>query len=292
MPYVHALALALALVNAQDARTPAPVAPQNAADKQEKTVTAAPRKAPVTAEPGSVIAGQSVRINLNFTAPRVVASGGKFGRGTPVAGKTFLTDAPKKTTKYTLDVYYKAAVPNPKTGKKVLTPEHVTYSVVVTVLPAGNLKTYAHPRGWQVRVLNGWKCDSVPLPDPANNGLFYFQQQEDSVERLAVSILPASKMTCSDLMQKVLGSLYDSYDNVEIVTQSDITHAGQPAILASFLGTDRAHRGVKTQSLVLTFVQDGRAYIVSARTGAANYKTRQQMLETMIHSFAVRPAGA
>ncbi len=250
--------------------------------------TASPSAEAVAADQNPIARGQSVTLHWYFTGKKVVVSGGRFGKGQVVTGHTSLTDRPLKTTRYTFDVWYRGQAPS-STGKTVNQPLHTRYSVVVEV-QSGALSHFAayHDRfGWQISHLAGWKHDSVPLADPANNALIYFQQEDDSVERLAVSILPANDMTCKDLMDKVQASLYSSYDEVKVLEQSEILHAGTPAQWATFTGMDHSHPGTRTQSMILAFVRDGRAYVISARTAAARYSAREALLKRMVTSFAL-----
>src|SRR5215218_9290812 len=72
------------------------------------TAFAAPDKAPeaVALQPNPFKPGQTVTLHWLFTGNKVTVSGGRFGKGTVVTGKTLLTDKPTSTTKYTFDVWY------------------------------------------------------------------------------------------------------------------------------------------------------------------------------------------
>jgi hypothetical protein len=241
----------------------------------------------IAADQNPISRGQTVTLRWYFTGKKVLVSGGRFGKGINVTGRTSLTDRPLKTTRYTFEVWYRGLTTAPKTNQKVVKPLHARYSVVVQVESgaAEGLTAYRDRYGWQVRYIAGWKPDGVPLPDPANNALIYFQKEDDSVERLAVSILPASDMSCKDLMQKIQASLYSSYDQVQVLSQKEDSYAGVPAQWCTFTGLDHAHPSTHTQSLVLAFVREGRAYVVSARTQAERYSTRETLLKKMVTSF-------
>src|SRR4051794_24746906 len=60
----------------------------------------------VAVEPGVTTPGQTVKLRWYFTGTKVLLSGGRFGSGTVVTGKTEMTDKPEKTTRYTFDVWY------------------------------------------------------------------------------------------------------------------------------------------------------------------------------------------
>jgi hypothetical protein len=254
------------------------------------TALASPQKAPeaVSLQPNPFKPGQTVTLHWLFTGTKVTVSGGRFGKGTVVTGKTLLTDKPTATTRYTFDVWY----PDPeksadsKAGKLL----HQSYTVVAQVMPA--LATYRDTRGWQIEHLKGWKRDNVSLPDPANNALMYFQVEDDSVERLAVSMLPAGDMTVVDLMGKVERSLPNNYDEIEILSKDEVTCSGAPGILATLTGMDRSHPGTRTQSIVLAFVRDRHAYVVSARTSVSSFKARGAILERLVKSIAFQKASA
>jgi hypothetical protein len=254
------------------------------------TAFASPDKAPeaIAIQPNPFKPGQTVTLHWLFTGNKVTVSGGRFGKGTVVTGKTLLTDKPTSTTKYTFDVWY----PDPeksadsKTGKLL----HAAYTVVAQVMPP--LTTYRDTRGWQIDLLKGWKRDNVALPDPAHNALMYFQVEDDSVERLAVSMLPAGEMTVVDLMSKVEKSLSNNYDEIEILTKDEATCAGAPALLMTMTAMDRSHPGTRTQSIVLAFVKDNHAYVVSARTAMSNFKARGAILDRLVKSIAFQKSSA
>src|SRR3954452_4724200 len=86
----------------------------------------------IAVEPGVTMPGQPVAIRWYFTGTKVVVSGGRFGKGAVVTGKSELTDRPEKTTKYTFDVWYK---PSPDPAKPEVTPAqvHVQYTAVAAV---------------------------------------------------------------------------------------------------------------------------------------------------------------
>lgn len=247
----------------------------------------------VAVTPNPARPGQTVHFRWFFTGEKVVVSGGRFGKGTVVTGRTSLTDTPRQTTHYTFDVWFKGQATDPKTGQKSVKLLHSTYGVDVEVgTAASSLKSYRDPHGWQVSYLPDWKFDTVHYDDPANNALVFFQKEDDSVERLAVSILPSKEMTCGDLCQKVQADCIDHYDQIKVISQTDITFSGVPANLVVFSGIDHTHPGTRTQSIVLTFVRDGRAYVVSARTAAAQFAARQPLLEKMVRSFALNATSA
>ncbi len=245
--------------------------------------------------------GESVTLRWYFTGNKVVVSGGRFGKGVVVTGRTSLTDHPAQTTRYTFDVDFAGkpagaptAQPNatdakPSVGADAKTvPLHARYSVVVEVYDprAVGLKPYVDPHGWEVSVLNGWKRDAVNLPDPANNALMYFQQEDDSVERLAIAILPVSEMSIDALMDKIQADLPSHYDQVQLVSRTSDLCEGQPAVIATFTGMDNSHPGTKTTTLFLAFTRGRHAYVVSARTAADRFAQRKRLLTYMVRSFA------
>jgi hypothetical protein len=248
----------------------------------------------VVAEPSVVFAGDPVTLRWYFTGKKVTVSGGRFGTGVVVTGRTTISDRPKKTTRYTFNVDYLGEKTDPATGKKEIAPLHATYAVVAQVAPPikADISTYRDRYGWQIASLKDWKRDPVNFPDPANNALMYFQKEDDSVERVAVSVLPADQMTASELMGKAQKSLPANYEQLQVLSDQEITFAGVPAVFSIFTGMDQSHPGTKTESILLAFVKDGRAYVVSGRTAASRFALRRPLLEKLVRSFTFTPATA
>jgi hypothetical protein len=241
----------------------------------------------IAAEPSAVSPGQAVTLRWYFTGKKVVVSGGRFGKGAVVTGRTSLIDHPRKTTRYIFDVWYRAPVTSQKTGKTQVEPLHARYAVVVDVLSgeAARLKPYRDPNGWQISYLSDWKLDQVKTPDEGRDGINYFQKEDDSVERLALAILPVKETTCTDLMQQVCADMPEHYDHLEMGPQDQITYGDVPAVWASFTGMDHTHPGTRTQTVLLVLVRNGRGYVVSARTKADQFSARRALLEKMVKSL-------
>jgi hypothetical protein len=239
---------------------------------------------PVVANHNTILAGQAVILNWNFTGTKVILSGGRFGAGTPVTGKTQIVDRPTKTTKYSFDVDY---LGSPSGDLSVQVPLHAHYATQVEVIDPVvlGLQTYVNPHGWAINTFKKWQRDNVSMPDPANNALVYFQPEDDSVERVAVAILPIKEATSADLMKKVKADIPSRYTESEIVSENEVLHDGILAVRTVFSGKDDAHPGTKTQTVMLAFVRSGRGYIISARTAAAQFATRQRLLEALVNSF-------
>ena len=239
----------------------------------------------VRAVPATVAPGEAVTLQWYFTGKKVTVSGGRFGlAGATVTGRTSLIDHPLKPTRYTFDVWYMGTAPM-KDGTRKMEPLHARYTVMVDVdRELANLRTYSDPHGWQVRTLKTWKNYSV---NSGSGGVVYFQPEEDSVERLAVAILPGSKDTCSDIMRSVIADIPDHYERVDVEKPQETTYGDVPAVRTKFLGNDNTHPGLRTATIVMTFIRDGSAYVVSARTVAQRFDTRKAILEKMVNSFAV-----
>ena len=141
--------------------------------------------------------------------------------------------------------------------------------------------------------LSGWQKASVQTADQPKDGLVFFQAEEDAVERLAVAAMPAKELTASDLMQQIQADMPSHYDEIEVLSRDEITYQNSPAIYATFAAIDQTHPGTHTRSIVLAFVRNGKAYVVSARTVAAHFNSRRPILERLIKSFIVanRSAG-
>jgi len=136
-----------------------------------------------------------------------------------------------------------------------------------------------------VNCLSGWQKVRVPTPDQIKGGLVFVQPEEDAVERLAVATMPAKELTAGDVMKQVQDDMPSHYDEIKVVSRDEITYQSAPAVYMTFTGVDLAHPGTRTQSIVLAFVRDSNAYIVSARTVAARYSARRPILERLVKSF-------
>lgn len=245
--------------------------------------TPQPQPKAIAVVPGIASPGQSITLRWYFTGTKVVVSGGRFKTGVVVTGKTSLTDTPLKTTRYTFDVWYHAPAaasdPNPKDQPLV----HAQYSAVAEVQ---KITTYRDTTGWQITYLKGWQKDS--FSPGTGSYVFYFQPEEDAVERLAVSITPAAEgLTSADLLDKVRKDVPDHYEDPKFLEQGETTQANLAAQWATFTGVDTSHPNTKTQSVILAFVRGGQAYVISARTAAGRFKDRQTILEGMVRSFAL-----
>ncbi len=236
----------------------------------------------IEVEPNPSTPGRAVTFRWYFTGTKVVVSGGRFGRGINVTGRTSLIDHPRATTRYTFNVWYRGLGVAASGHKPKIVPLYAKYSLVVVVVP---LAWYHDPHGWYIGYLPGWKHDNVYTPDEGSDGLVYFQQADDSIERLAVAIFPVKDMTADDLMAKVATTLPDHYDEVKIVSKKAFTYQGVPAVLLSFSGLDQTHPGTRTRSVVLVFVHKGRGYVISARTLAARFQARSDTMLAMVKSF-------
>jgi hypothetical protein len=239
----------------------------------------------VIAEPAIATPGQTITLRWYFTGSKVTLSGGRFGKGTVVTGRTFISDTPQTTTTYTFEVWYRGLAPNPTTGQQETRPLHARYTAQVEIVSQPGFAPYRDPHGWEVRCLKGWKCDHVPTPDEGSDGLTFFQLEDDSVERMAVSIMPVKEMSCKELMDDVQKDVPSHYNEIEVVSQAETIQENVPALLVTFTGMDQSHPGTRTESMVLIFVRNGRGYVVSARTKAANFASRRKIMEAMVRSF-------
>lgn len=234
----------------------------------------------VACEPGVTAPGQPVTLRWYFTGTKVLLSGGKFGNGTVVTGKTEAIDRPDKTTRYTFDVWYK---PPPDPAKPEVKPAqvHVQYSAVAAV---DKLASFHAPEGFDVRILKGWRTDSF-APEPGSK-VYFFQPEEDSVERLAVAVVPIKEgMTVAEMMEKVRGDVPQHYTKVEFVSLYDLSRHMEPAQITQFKGIDTTHPNTRTQSIILVHNHRGKAYVVSARTHADKFLERAPLLDGLVRSL-------
>jgi hypothetical protein len=245
----------------------------------------------VVAIPAVVTPGQTVTLKWYFTGTKVVVAGGRFGTGTTVTGKTAIADTPKKTTRYTFDVYYKGTESDPS-GERTIAPLHQKYVVVAQVdtSPPDHFKTYTHAQGWKIGYFADWRLDVSPS-ESSDQTLIFFQRELDSVERMAVAILPSNGMSPTEVLAKALADTPSRYENVEVEPQTAATVSGLSGAMVMFTGNDMSHDSVKTTSVLYTVVSGGRAYVISARTRASEFPVRRAHLERMLRSFAL-PHGA
>lgn len=254
----------------------------------------------IVTEPNPVLPGQTVTFHMPTGVARVVASGGGFGHETDVTDRPLITDTPKQTTHYAFTLWFDnktmakaAGKPAGKMARKPTPQKTLKQAVQVHVyegtFPA--IATYRDPRHWRVDCIAGWNRYVTPEADPANNALIFFQSQEDNPERIAVAIVPVGKMTSEELMHQVLIDAPTQYDVLQDVHQKPTTQGGLPAAWATFKGMDRALPGTATISMILTFVKDGRGYVISGRTSESKFAERERLLRCLVRSFALEPAG-
>jgi hypothetical protein len=234
----------------------------------------------IAVEPGVTMPGQAITLRWYFTGTKVVVSGGRFGKGAIVTGKSELTDRPEKTTRYTFDVWYRPA-PDPSKPEVKPAQIHTQYAAVAAV---DRLTSYHAAEGFDVRLLKGWRTDSFS-PEPGSK-VYYFQPEEDSVERLAVAVLPLREgQTAADIMEKVRDDVPSHYTEVEFLTRYDLTRFKESAQIATFRGMDQTHPNTRTVSIILVHTHRGKAYVVSARTQAAHFADRQPLLDGLVRSL-------
>lgn len=238
---------------------------------------APPESGQVARSADPVSPGEAVTLRWYFTGTKVMVSGGRFGHGAVVTGRSSITDRPRSTTAYTFDVWYRPA------GQKTLL--HQRYSTVVDVMP---VSAYRDTSGWTIRYPSGWKHDTAAMQQ--NDSVTYFQQEDDSVERIAVAVMPASDGSCSDLMDRIKQDAPSHYEQVQFDVDQETTQHTYPAHLASFTGHDSTHQGMPTRSIVLALIRDGKAYVVSARTRASQ-PGRAHVMEKFLRSFGFVDPG-
>ncbi len=280
------------------AAKPAPAAKQDAVVKPDAAVkpgaagkpgeaAKSPANGPVVyAEPNPALPGQTVRIHWPSSLGAVVLSGGKFGAKTSVKGVNWAEDKPVKTTIYAV-AEEAASLAKDCSGKGANSaPKRTVVTVHVLQGAFPKLATYTDTRGWRVDVITGWNRYVVSLPDPANNALIYFEKDEDDVERVAVSMVPADGMTSAQLMRKVETEIPTQYDMLVKTGLKETTQGGIDAAWMTFTGTEVSHPNTPSKSMVLAFVKGPRGYVISARTAAKLYDQREQLLRGLVRSFA------
>ncbi|HLH80211.1 MAG TPA: hypothetical protein VKV29_08015 [Chthonomonas sp.] len=236
----------------------------------------------IVATPTVVVKGQTVKLEWYITGDKVVLSGGRFGKGVVVTGKTQVTDRPLHTTRYVLDDYYHVNNP-PGSGKPAVQRLHTRYSVVVKVFTMPPLAVYRAGKDWTVDYVKGWQAYPIRTPDGVPHGLVFFQPEEDSIERLGVAMLSASNKTAETLMEDVEADIPQHYKNIKTISRDSITFCGEPAVRLVFEATDPAGRRI--ESIVLAFVHDGMGYVVSGRTSDAAFDVRRLLLDKLVESF-------
>lgn len=239
----------------------------------------------ITASPKVVAKGQVVKLQWYITGDKVVLSGGRFGKGVVVTGKTQVLDRPLKTTLYTLDDYYH--VTNPLgSGKPAIQRLHTRYSVLVQVFTMPPMAVYQAGQDWSVGVIKGWHAYPVKTPDGVPHGLVFFQPHEDSVERMGVAMLPETQKTAETLMEDVEADIPEHYHNMKTLSRKNTTFGKDPAVQLVFSATDPA--GNHITSIVIAFVHNGIGFVVSGRTSNAMFAARRPILERLLQSFTPR----
>lgn len=239
----------------------------------------------ITCDKNPIAPGETVQLKWFFTGNKVVVTGGGFGKGVVVTGKTAITDKPKTSTRYTFTTNYISERTDKVTGKVTRTPMKSVYSILIEVEPGGAaLQTYKAAR-WQVGYRRGWKRDNVNTPDEGKDGLVYFQPEDDAMERMAVAVMAARDMTAEDLVKKLRASMPETYSDLINVSEDKVTFQGEPAVKVVFAGKDRAHPNTLSHTILMAFIKNGRAYVVSTRTFSAQYEARKRLMEKMLNSF-------
>lgn len=234
---------------------------------------------PIEVSPNPFKPGQTVTIRWNFSGKKLVISGGTFGKGKVVTGKSSIKDKPKATTRYTVTSTY----PDPKSPKKLLTAK---YTLVAEREEPLLLSTYTAKRGWKISYPRGWRDDHVNTPEEGRDGLIFFQKEEDALERIAVAIVPVKPGdTPATLWSKVRSDIPSRYDRPEFQDPYETSHYLNPAITTEFIGMDRSHPGKKTHTLMLLFIQEDRGYVVSVRTEEAKIIGKRRVLDTLMRSL-------
>ena len=126
---------------------------------------------PIAVEPGAVAPGQAITLRWYFTGTKVLLTGGRFGKGTVVTGKSQITDTPTKTTRYTFDVWYPAPVDKTKPAEKPI-QIHQQYVAVAAV---DNLVHFTAPEGFDLKCLKGWRRDHYAGDD--GTSLYWLQRR-------------------------------------------------------------------------------------------------------------------
>ncbi|HLJ54675.1 MAG TPA: hypothetical protein VKT77_06510 [Chthonomonadaceae bacterium] len=241
----------------------------------------------VAVEPGVVMPGQPITLRWYFTGNKVVVSGGRFGKGTVVTGKTQITDRPEKTTRYAFDVWYN---PPPDPAKPEVKPAqvHVQYTAVAAV---DKLTSFHGPEGFDVRLIKGWRTDSFS-PEPGSK-VYFFQEEEDSVERVAVAVVPIKEgETVATVMEKVRGDVPSHYTKVEFVSLYDMPRKQDQAQITHFKGIDSTHPNTRTESIVVVYIHGNKAYVASGRTYADKFAERGPLLDGLVRSLSFSGAIA
>jgi hypothetical protein len=178
-------------------------------------------------------------------------------------------------------------VQNAATAPQEMVLQHVQYTTYAEVWSGvyPSMKAYTDPHGWQISFLSTWKRDNVPTAAEGSDGLVYLQQEDDSVERVAIAIMPTQSMTVADVLDKVTEDVYGHYQYGKISEPVDLTFNAVPAKLVTFTGIDLSHPGTQTSSIVLMFVRNGRVYVLSARASATHFNARRPILEKVLRSF-------
>ncbi len=240
----------------------------------------------IEADPQVIAKGGVVKLVWYFKGDKILLSGGRFGKGLNVNGKTEVTDTPEKTTRYTFNVYYHLLNHTQASSKVVRQNVHVVYSVVVPVVTIPKMLYYHSTTGWKVQYVKGWRKDSVNTGDGIKDGLVFFQPTMDSEERMSIAkVAGGQELSPSVLINKIMAEIPENYTNIKTVSEKEITLLRLSATEYIFTGVDAA--GEHTESIVLAFVDQGYGYVLSARSDAGQFELKQIVLRKMLSSFSL-----
>ncbi len=234
--------------------------------------------------------GQPVLFHWKTGLAGLWISGGRFGRGQVLGSGEWATDRPKKTTVYRV-TWGAAQAPRhgphgAHTAAGAAHSQTLTAEVLAGKYP--EVATYFGKSGWTIDYPKGWLPFPEDLPDPAHNALIYLQTEADSPDRVAVSLAPATAATSADLMHQVMVDAPTHYDVIKDVEQKRTWQGSNEATYLTFQGLDRSNPEIPIKSVVLNWIEDKVAIVVSARTRLSRFDEDVPMLRSLVRSFQLR----
>ena len=238
------------------------------------------------AAPSVISPGQTATLRWYFTGAKLTVSGGQFAPNTDITGRQSLKVSPKKTTTYLFDLAYRPDAPADAQQSATTKLVHVQYKVTIEVLttPLTGVLSYKGTHGWRISYPANWKV--MPY-HPGNDDLIFFQEEEDAVERLAVSVVPVQGKTVDQLIDEVRSDIPSNYTHYVLLAQTEFTHQGLPTLLATFSGNAAAHPDTRTTSMLMVLINGDWGYVISTRTASDRLKLRQTQMERLLHSFTL-----
>lgn len=226
--------------------------------------------------------GQTVTLKWYFTGTRVMVSGGRFGKGVEVTGRTTLTDTPQKTTRYTFDVWY----PDPKASPAGKTLIHAQYTALAEVRSAPKEPT-EEELAFQVLALVNRERAANNLPP-----LHLQSQLQSAAHWLAQDMAANDYLDHTDHEGRELEGRLAAFEYKEYMAIGENVAAG-PATAAEVVAEWMQSPGHRSNILSADFTEIGIGHQSSASSKFRHYwcqdfGRQQDIFPVVINSGAAR----